>query len=195
MKILKVREAFLTDYEVLAHFKEIEDRQKETARVLGSAAALGSANFRTIQYELLDYLKSSPAANYTAEEIIQLSQDLAKFDLTKAEQLQIINSRPKAAVDLYNIVEEMENRLSEEDMHAILGLFGMIAEENEEMENSEGNKEIGEGYEHHDGQEGEYQEGEYQEEEYPEEHQVRYQGDDEEAEAVEHGDDLDAMEE
>ncbi|ODQ49997.1 RNA polymerase III subunit Rpc17, partial [Saitoella complicata NRRL Y-17804] len=116
LQILKVREAFLTDYEVLAHFKEIEERQKETAQVLGSAAALGSANFRTIQYELLDYLKSSPAANYTAEEIVQLSQDLAQFDLTKAERLQIINSRPKAAVDLYNIVEEMENRLSEEDM-------------------------------------------------------------------------------
>ncbi|GAO50568.1 hypothetical protein SAICODRAFT_77561 [Saitoella complicata NRRL Y-17804] len=194
MKILKVREAFLTDYEVLAHFREIEERQKETARVLGSAAALGSANFRTIQYELLDYLKSSPAANYTAEEIVQLSQDLAHFDLTKAETLQIINSRPKAAVDLYNIVEEMENRMSEEDMHAILGLFGVTAEENAEMENGEGYEEGGEGYEHQDGQEGGYQEGRSQEEEYQEEHQVRYQDNEEEAKA-EHDDDDDAMEE
>ncbi|BFZ63225.1 hypothetical protein YB2330_004345 [Saitoella coloradoensis] len=194
MKILKVREAFLTDYEVLAHFREIEERQKETARILGSAAALGSANFRTIQYELLDYLKSSPAANYTAKEIVQLSQDLAQFDLTKAERLQIINSRPKAAVDLYNIVEEMENRISEEDMHAILGVFGVAAEEHGEMENGEGYEEGGEGYEHQDGQEGGYQEGEYQEEEYQEEHQVRYQDDEEEAD-VEHDDDGDAMEE
>lgn len=53
---------------------------------------------QAIQYLSADYL---PAKSQTDEGITQLLKDLAPYDLTKAEKLQIVNLAPTMPVELY----------------------------------------------------------------------------------------------
>ena len=46
----------------------------------------------------------------------------ARFSLGKVEQLQLLNLRPRSAVEVHMIVEDCEERLSEEQVQDILDL-------------------------------------------------------------------------
>ncbi|KAJ3560818.1 hypothetical protein NP233_g10584 [Leucocoprinus birnbaumii] len=80
-----------------------------------------SENIRTIQVEAIQYLTADylPTTSQTPTGISQLVKDLAPYELTKAEKLQIVNLAPTAPVELYVIVEELEDRLGE-SMDSIL---------------------------------------------------------------------------
>ncbi|XP_006462446.1 hypothetical protein AGABI2DRAFT_179185 [Agaricus bisporus var. bisporus H97] len=80
-----------------------------------------SENLRTIQVEAIQYLSSDylPTNSQSPSGISQLVKDLTPYDLTKAEKLQIVNLAPTLPVELYVIVEELEDRLGD-SMDAIL---------------------------------------------------------------------------
>ncbi|KAG5343092.1 hypothetical protein C0989_000082 [Termitomyces sp. Mn162] len=75
-------------------------------RIIDSNEATDSA----IQYLSADYL---PTTRQSPEGITKLVKDLAPYELTKAEKLQVVNLAPTMPVELYVIVEELEDRLGD----------------------------------------------------------------------------------
>lgn len=71
-----------------------------------------SENLRTIEVETIQYLTADyqPTGSQTPEGITKLIQTLEPYGLTKAEKLQIVNLAPTNIVELYVIVEELEDR-------------------------------------------------------------------------------------
>ncbi|KAJ7800385.1 RNA polymerase Rpb4-domain-containing protein [Mycena olivaceomarginata] len=109
----------LSNYEVAPHKKE------EEAAGLNSTVPTGggkdptvvevSENLRTVSFEAIQYLSSEyqATASQTPEAITQLVKSLEPYGLTKAEKLQIVNLAPQHHIELYVIVEELEDRLAE----------------------------------------------------------------------------------
>ncbi|KAH9970692.1 HRDC-like protein [Lactifluus volemus] len=136
MQILNPRAALLSNYEVLELLRELEAdhiARTRTAQRLkkeeeDAAAASGqpappspdplltvSENLRTIEVEAIQYLTADyhPTRGQTAQAIQRLTKNLSPFGLTKAEKLQVVNLTPVEPVELYVIVEELEDRLGD----------------------------------------------------------------------------------
>lgn len=133
MEVLNQRSALLSNYEVLSLLRQLENdylaRTKNALRVKKEEELAGNhtskiqaptedvcENLRTIEVEAIQYLSADyqPAVSQTEAGIAQLTKSLAAFDLTKAEKLQIVNLAPTEPVELYVIVEELEDRFGEQ---------------------------------------------------------------------------------
>jgi DNA-directed RNA polymerase subunit F len=140
MEVINARSALLSNYEVLSLLRELSDehvaRTKSAFRVKKEEEASGIShpltasrepevlqNLRTVEVEAISYLAADyqPTASQTPEGITKLVKDLAPYGLTKAEKLQIVNLAPTEPVELYVIVEELEDRMSD-NMEDILNL-------------------------------------------------------------------------
>lgn len=68
-------------------------------------------------------------------------KDLSQYKLEKVEKLQIINSAPYSLVNLYSIVEECDQRFSEQEIEDILQIvqthFPQQEVDEEEVEDQE----------------------------------------------------------
>ncbi|KAF9005548.1 RNA polymerase Rpb4-domain-containing protein [Cyathus striatus] len=133
MEVVDPRAALLSNYEVLTLLREMEAdhliRTKAALRVKKDDEAHGgppilpgfnpmveaSENLRTIEVEAIQYLAADylPTTSQTEAGIAKLIKGLASYEFTKAEKLQIVNLAPTLAVELYVIVEELEDRLGE----------------------------------------------------------------------------------
>ncbi|KAK6981067.1 RPOL4c domain-containing protein [Favolaschia claudopus] len=137
MEVVNPRAALLSNYEVLSLLRDLESDQlartktahrikkEEEASGLGSTVPVGGGkdptvvdvceNLRTVSFEAIQYLSADyqPTASQTPQAITQLVKSLAPYELTKAEKLQIVNLAPQNHIELYVIVEELEDRLSE----------------------------------------------------------------------------------
>jgi len=134
MEVVNPRSALLSNYEVLSLLRDLEAdhlaRTKTALRIKKEEEAAGVSsivpgggkdptvveiyeNLRTVSVEAIQYLTSPslPTTSQSPESISKLVKDLAPYDLTKAEKLQIVNLAPKTHVELYVIVEELEDRL------------------------------------------------------------------------------------
>ncbi|ESK88966.1 dna-directed rna polymerase iii subunit rpc9-like [Moniliophthora roreri MCA 2997] len=137
MEVVDPRSALLSNYEVLELLRELENehiaRTKTAHRIKKEEEASGSPskaqtepvtseNLRTIQIEAIQYLTADyqPTNSQTPEGIKRLIKDLGEYDLTKAEKLQVVNLAPTQPVELYVVVEELEDRLGE-SMNDVLG--------------------------------------------------------------------------
>ncbi|KZT12174.1 uncharacterized protein LAESUDRAFT_754661 [Laetiporus sulphureus 93-53] len=133
MEVLNQRAALLSNYEVLTLLRELESdhlartktalRIKKEEELAGNHAAKYQVpsdeiceNLRTIEVEGIQYLSADyqPTAAQSEAGITQLTRSLSAYDLTKAEKLQIVNLAPVEPVELYVIVEELEDRLGEQ---------------------------------------------------------------------------------
>ncbi|KAJ7032003.1 HRDC-like protein [Mycena alexandri] len=137
MEVVNPRAALLSNYEVLSLLRDLESdhlaRTKTAIRIKKEEEASGlnsnfpagggkdptvvevSENLRTVSFEAIKYLSAEyqPTASQTPEAITQLIKSLEPYDLTKAEKLQIVNLAPQQHIELYVIVEELEDRLAE----------------------------------------------------------------------------------
>ncbi|KAJ3518182.1 hypothetical protein NLJ89_g12 [Agrocybe chaxingu] len=135
MEVINPRAALLSNYEVLTLLRELESdhllrtktalrvkKEEEAAAATGGSHVLSttshleaSENLRTIEVEAIGYLSANylPTGKQTEEGITKLVKDLAPYGLTKAEKLQIVNLAPTTPVELYVIVEELEDRLGD----------------------------------------------------------------------------------
>ncbi|CAM9023966.1 unnamed protein product [Wickerhamomyces anomalus] len=77
-------------------------------------------NLESISRDVTSYLSKSPTALQTVDNITQAMKDLSQYKLEKVEKLQIINSAPYSLVNLYSIVEECDQRFSEQEIEDIL---------------------------------------------------------------------------
>ncbi|KAG7090776.1 hypothetical protein E1B28_009861 [Marasmius oreades] len=130
MEVIDARSALLSNFEVLSLLRELENehiaRTKTALRIKREEEASGttskrptdavtSENLRTIQVEAIQYLSADHQAtrSQTAEGVRRLCRNLRQYDLTKAEKLQVVNLAPTKPVELYVIVEELEDRLGD----------------------------------------------------------------------------------
>ncbi|KAG6888817.1 hypothetical protein C0992_007431 [Termitomyces sp. T32_za158] len=134
MEVVNARAALLSNYEVLTLLRELEadhlaraktalrvKKEEEAAglppRPPGSDAVFGEAseNLRTVEVEAIQYLSADylPTTRQSPEGITKLVKDLASYELTKAEKLQIVNLAPTMPVELYVVVEELEDRIGD----------------------------------------------------------------------------------
>ncbi|KDQ62073.1 hypothetical protein JAAARDRAFT_189447 [Jaapia argillacea MUCL 33604] len=132
MEVLNPRSALLSNFEVLTLLKDLEadhlSKSKTALRIkkeeeqAGIKPSGGPApgdeiceNLRTVEVETIQYLTApyQPTASQTEAGITKLVKDIAPYGLTKAEKLQIVNLVPTEPVELYVIVEELEDRLAE----------------------------------------------------------------------------------
>ncbi|KAF3081729.1 hypothetical protein TWF569_010946 [Orbilia oligospora] len=122
MKILEPCEAMLSNYEVLAHIQEVKQRYRNQVTDQGPAAAMKPGNLETVMKEVIDYLSTTAAIAQTPEATTKLVEDLAKSPLQfeKIEVLMILNHLPKNETELDVLIEELESRLSEEQITKVL---------------------------------------------------------------------------
>lgn len=73
-------------------------------------------------------MRDRPAGNgakpQDAESIDSFVREIKRFELEKAEVLQLINITPQSLPVLYNVIEECDQRFSNEEMDEILRLVG-----------------------------------------------------------------------
>ncbi|KAG2051622.1 hypothetical protein BDR06DRAFT_958902 [Suillus hirtellus] len=128
MEVVNARSALLSNFEVLNLLRELDAehiaRTKTAIRVKKEEEAAGknshdthteeiSENLRTVELEAIQYLSADyqPSLHQSDASITQLVGGLQSFGLSKAEKLQIVNLAPTEPVELYVIVEELEDRL------------------------------------------------------------------------------------
>lgn len=150
MRVVEVRDAFLSDYEVLQHLSKMERQYKWDDESLaefkkkkkhGKVRPYNNPTLQGITRDTLTYLKQSkytpseeeeqlppdqrkpaPLCNLNDESFTTLVQGLNQFELFQAEKLQIVNQMPVQIVHLYSIVEECDTRFTEEQIEQILAL-------------------------------------------------------------------------
>ncbi|EEB07910.1 DNA-directed RNA polymerase III complex subunit Rpc17 [Schizosaccharomyces japonicus yFS275] len=121
MKVLEARCAYLTNAEVFQYIRQMEEEQNERATKRGSATALVCENLRTVQFELLKYLRTLTNSEKVDEKtLLECIEKLAPFNLTKAERLMIINNKPSSQPEIYGCVEDIENRLTDEQVNKLV---------------------------------------------------------------------------
>ena len=120
MEVVDKKEVLMSNYEVLQLLKEVSfnTRKKQKER------KQGKSNLPTIVYETTKYLKESPSSCITDDATFrELLIQLKPFNLTKSEKLDIVNHMPNSLVELQLLIEDNEERFSEDDMQNILGII------------------------------------------------------------------------
>nr|GAT59271.1 predicted protein [Mycena chlorophos] len=143
MEVVNPRAALLSNYEVLSLLQELEadhlartkiahriKKEEEASGIDASVPAGGGRdptivetheNVRTVSFEAIKYLSAEhqPTAKQTPESVTTLVKSLEPYEFTKAEKLQIVNLAPQEQIELYVIVEELEDRLSKDRMEEV----------------------------------------------------------------------------
>ncbi|TDL19712.1 hypothetical protein BD410DRAFT_841870 [Rickenella mellea] len=138
MEVISARSALLSNFEVLTLLRELESdqlaRTKTALRIKKEEEQSGepirnyqqpeegvSENLRTVEFEAIQYLTADyqPLHGQNEASIQKLVKDLEPYELTKAEKLQIVNLAPTETVELYVIVEELEDRLGDKTVEVL----------------------------------------------------------------------------
>ncbi|KAF7727240.1 hypothetical protein EC973_007853 [Apophysomyces ossiformis] len=142
MQIKNARAAMISNYEVLSLLEEQQSMQK--AAQIANPEIEYSEHLRTIQFELTEYLKATPCGTQSVEQVKNFLERFSAFQLTRAEKLQILNLRPKSAVEIYLLIEECEERFSEGDLEDMLNIILESLPRDDDMkEDEEGEEDAG----------------------------------------------------
>ena len=136
MEVLNARAAMVSNFEVFALLQE--KMQQESSKKRNRK----QENLATISYEVMKYLEKTPCRLQSEETIRQFLVDVAPFNLTKGEKLQLLNLRPSTPVEIQLIVEESEERLrTDEELEQLINIVEKIPEvvKEDEEKMDEGN--------------------------------------------------------
>lgn len=120
MEVVQTPQLLLSNFEVYNLLRE-EDKLVTRNKKPSQKA--------TIAYETEQYLKSfspSSTSSYTPVIVTQFLTAFKRYRLTKAEKLQILNHRPASLVELQLLIEESEERFSEEVMNEMIAIIADI---------------------------------------------------------------------
>uniref|UniRef100_A0A915DRH2 PNPLA domain-containing protein n=1 Tax=Ditylenchus dipsaci TaxID=166011 RepID=A0A915DRH2_9BILA len=146
MEVIDQRSTLLTNREVLELLIQAksEGSNKRTSKVTRVSRKSNLQNHNTIVYETLKYLNEcTPAPSQSQQQInglIKAIQD-GKFKLTAAEIMQVVNLRPKNPVEIQLIVEESEERLTEEQIWELVRLITEFSKPSSQRSRSNSRKE------------------------------------------------------
>lgn len=115
MEVVNHNAGMLSNYEV---YTLLLEAQSSLAKIKGPNRRL--ENLATIAYETNKYLSETPCKLQSPEVIGDFLMALGPFKLTRAEKLQLLNLRPTTAVEIHLIVEECEERLTEQQVDELL---------------------------------------------------------------------------
>ncbi|KAK6164303.1 hypothetical protein DH2020_001167 [Rehmannia glutinosa] len=104
MKILESSAGALTNFEVLDLLR---------SRGAGKDPTCVIASVSPSEFKVFDYLEQTAACNQTKEIVHKFVDECKKYDLAKAEILNVVNMRPSSAVEVYTIIEECDSRMEE----------------------------------------------------------------------------------
>lgn len=121
-QVISEREKLLSNFEVLEHLKEIQQQNNWKPNDQKKYKRSFNPDLETVTKEVVSYLEKTTTAQQSVELITSCMNKLAKFQLEKIEKLQIINSAPHSLVNLYAIVEECDQRFTEEESQEILDI-------------------------------------------------------------------------
>jgi DNA-directed RNA polymerase subunit F len=121
MQVASQSIVLLSNAEVLDLLKEVSTKGKRGKR--------SQSNTATISYETMKYLEETPASLMPHMDLIrELTSKLKPFNLTKSEKLEIINHLPTSLVELQLVIEESEERLTEDQMNQLLNIITCFVE-------------------------------------------------------------------
>uniref|UniRef100_H0WJM4 DNA-directed RNA polymerase III subunit RPC9 n=1 Tax=Otolemur garnettii TaxID=30611 RepID=H0WJM4_OTOGA len=108
--------ALLSNYEVFQLLTDLKEQRKESGKNKHNS---GQQNLNTITYETLCFV--TKISNYQLRPaFISECLTFSSGKLFIAEKLQLLNHRPMTAVEIQLMVEESEERLTEEQIEALL---------------------------------------------------------------------------
>ncbi|XP_011307403.1 DNA-directed RNA polymerase III subunit RPC9 [Fopius arisanus] len=131
MEVLKENSAYLSNFEVLEILKQVRGNKTQKSR----------NQLATITYQTVRYLEDTPCKIQNSEKIRGFLKAVESFNLTKCEKLTLINLCPKTAIEIQLIIEESEDRLSEEQVESLLQVISTHLGEPEEPEEEPGEAE------------------------------------------------------
>ena len=129
MEVVDECSSMLSNYEVYSLLQDIKlgkNGQKQPNKYLNQLA--------TITYSTLKYLEGTPCKFHSAENIENFMKALKPFNLTKSEKLQLLNQKPTSAVEIQLIIEESEERLTEEQIGQLLDILATHLQEDQAEE-------------------------------------------------------------
>lgn len=125
MKLLRERDAFLLDFEVLQHLTEYKNNynwtfgDEETPK--GRRYNAAGVGLEAITRDTLLYFELRASTFIASQDVFRaLMEYLNTLDLMKIEKLQIVNSLPRSMVHLYALVDECDQRFEEAACEALL---------------------------------------------------------------------------
>lgn len=116
MEVVNENAALLSNQEVFTLLKDIQSGKGH------KKPNYQQQNLATVCYETVKYLEKKPCEFQTPEIVQQFIKRLQPYNLTKAEKLQLLNLRPTSAVEIQLLIEESEERLTEEQTEEILNI-------------------------------------------------------------------------
>ncbi|XP_075343112.1 DNA-directed RNA polymerase III subunit RPC9 isoform X3 [Odontesthes bonariensis] len=123
----------LSNYEVFKLLTDLKEQKKDSGKSKHSA---GQQNLNTIMYETLKSLSKTPCSRQSPEIVKEFITTMMPHKLTKAEKLQLLNHRPQTAVEIQLMVEESEERLSEEQIEELIQSVAAVLPGDPEQENA-----------------------------------------------------------
>lgn len=117
MEVVNENSAMLSNFEVYGLLTDIQAGRGQ------NKPNKHQQQLATITYETIKYLETKPCKHQSEESITKFMKELQSFNLTKAEKVQILNLCPTTAVEIQLIIEESEERLTEEQIYKLLDII------------------------------------------------------------------------
>ncbi|KAK7072644.1 hypothetical protein SK128_024423 [Halocaridina rubra] len=118
MEVVNSKGAVLSNWEVFGLLKDLCQQDVKGRRNLAKT----QTHLANIAFDTLKYLEKTPCRNQSPEVIHGFLESVKDFKLTKAEKLQLINLRPTTPVEMQLIIEDSEERLTEEQVDQLIAL-------------------------------------------------------------------------
>jgi len=132
MEIFNAKADQLCNFEVQQFLKEqkanMDRAEKEGGKTKKKAKKLRNLAMATVTYETLAWLENSPAGLQSechVKEFVEKLNEAAEaggYKLSAKEQIHLLNHRPTTAVEIQLLIEDSEDRLTEDQVEEIINI-------------------------------------------------------------------------